>query len=227
MADSFLPSQHGFAFDNSWPDQPALTLPTPFGDIGIGNAGGGLCGGMVFAALDYFLAGKEAVPDRPAAGDPFYKFIVSRLIDSWHVPAGVAQYYQWMSLPDGDHVIRLFNRQVIAERGLGWRTVRVQWPQIKKDLDRGLPVPIGVVTVASRSPKDLAHNHQVLAVGYEADGPHVKVQVYDPNRGRRDDVAIGMDTSAPARPVPFDHNLGLRRPVRGFFRVAYTPRTPT
>lgn len=226
MADGFRPSQHGFAFNNGWPDQPALTLPTPFGDIGIGNAGGGLCGGMVFAALDYFLAGKDAVADRPAAGDPLYKFIVSRLIDSWHVPAGVAQYYQWMSLPDGDHVIRLFNRQVIAERGLGWRTVRVQWPQIKKDLDRGLPVPIGVVTVASRNPKDLALNHQVLAVGYRAEGPHVTVQVYDPNRGRRDDVAIGMDTSAPARPVPFDHNLGLRRPVRGFFRVAYTPRPP-
>ena len=227
MADGFLPSRHGFAFDNGWPDQPALTLPTPFGDIGIGNAGGGLCGGMVFAALDYFLAGQDALPDRPAAGDPLYKFIVTRLIDSWHVPAGVAQYYQWMSLPDGDHVIRLLKRQVIAERGLGWRTVRIQWPQVKKDLDRGLPVPLGVVTVASRNPKDLALNHQVLAVGYEVGGPHVKVQVYDPNRGRRDDVAITMDTSAPARPVPFDHNLGLGRPVRGFFRVAYTPRTPT
>ena len=227
MADGFVPSQHGFAFDNGWPDQAALTLPTPFGDIGIGNAGGGLCGGMVFAALDYFLVGKDAVPDRPAAGDPLYKFIVSRLIDSWHVPAGVAQYYQWMSLPDGDHVIRLFKRQVIAERGLGWRTVRVQWPQIKKDLDRALPVPIGVVTVASRNPKDLALNHQVLAVGYEADGPRLSVRVYDPNRGRRVDIAITMDTSAPSRPVPFGHNLGLGRPVRGFFRVAYTPRTPT
>jgi len=35
-----------------------------------------------------------------------------------------------------------------------------------------------------------------------------------------------MILSMNIRPVPFDHNLGLRRPVRGFFRVAYTPRTP-
>lgn len=227
MADGFLPSRHGFAFDNAWPDQPAVVLPTPFGDIGIGNAGGGLCGGMVFAALDYWLAGRAAAPDRPPAGDPRYKYIVNRLIDSWHVPAGVAQYYQWMSLPDADRVIKLFGRSVIAERGLGWRTVRVQWPQIKTDLDRGLPVPIGVVTVASRKPADLAFNHQVLAYGYQADGSRLVVRVYDPNRGRRDDITIGMDTSAPAKGIAFDHNLGLgRRPVRGFFRTAYTPRTP-
>jgi len=227
MADGFLPSQHGFAFDNSWPKQPAVTLPTPFGDIGIGNAGGGLCGGMVFAAMDYWLLGREPSLDRPPAGDPLYRFIVSRLIDSWHVPAGVAQYYQWMSLPDGDHTMKLFSRRVITERGLGWRTVRVQWPQIRKDLDRGLPVPIGVVTMASRNPADLAFNHQVLACGYAIDGSRVTVQVYDPNRGRRDDISIGMDTAAPARPVAFEHNLGLSRPIRGFFRVAYTPRRPS
>jgi len=226
-AEGFLPSRHGFAFDNAWPEQPAVVLPTPFGDIGIGNAGGGLCGGMAFAALDYWLAGRAPGLERPAAGDPLYRYIVNRLIDSWHVPAGIAQYYQWMSLPDGDNVIKLFGRQVTAERGLGWRTVRVQWPQIKKDLDRGLPVPIGVVTVASKNPKDLALNHQVLAFGYRSDGSHTTVQVYDPNRGRRDDITIRMDTSAPAKAVAFDHNLGLgQRPVRGFFRAAYTPRKP-
>jgi hypothetical protein len=227
MADGFLPSQHGFSFTNSWPNQPAVTLPTPFGDIGLGNAGGGLCGGMVFAAMDYWLAGRDAAAERPPAGDPLYRFIVSRLIDSWHVPAGVAQYYQWMSLPDGDHTMKVFGRQVIVERGLGWRTVRVQWPQIRTDLDRGLPIPIGVVTVASRNPKDLGLNHQVLACGYSTDGSRVTVQVYDPNRGRRDDVSIRMDTAAPARAVAFDHNLGLgAKPVRGFFRVAYTPQEP-
>jgi hypothetical protein len=227
MAEGFLPSRHGFAFDNAWPDQPAVTLLTPFGDIGIGNASGGLCGGMVFAALDYWLAGRAPASQRPPADDPLYRYIVDRLIDSWHVPAGVAQYYQWMSLPDADKVIKLFGRQVITERGLGWRTVRVQWPQIKKDLDRGLPVPLGVVTVASMNPKDLALNHQVLAFGYRAEGGHVTVRVYDSNCGGRDDITIGMDTSAPAKAVAFEHNLGLGgRAVRGFFRAAYTPRKP-
>ncbi|GFJ94908.1 hypothetical protein [Phytohabitans rumicis] len=44
MAENFLPSRHGFVFDNAWPSQPAVLLPTPFGDIGVGNAADGLCG---------------------------------------------------------------------------------------------------------------------------------------------------------------------------------------
>ena len=29
-----------------------MVLPTPFGNINIGNAAAGLCGGMIFAALE-------------------------------------------------------------------------------------------------------------------------------------------------------------------------------
>ena len=90
-AESFLPSRHGFAYTNAWPDQAAIVLHTPFGEIGVGNARGGLCGGMVFAALDHWLAGRAPGLDRPAAGEPLYRYAVDRLIDSWHVPAGVAQ----------------------------------------------------------------------------------------------------------------------------------------
>jgi hypothetical protein len=224
MAESFLPSRHGFAFDNAWPSQPAVVLPTLFGDIRVGNAADGLCGGMTFAALDYWRAGAAPPAERPAAGQPLYRYIVDRLIESWHVPAGVAQYYQWMNLPDGDATFRVFGRRVLTERGLSWRTIRIQWPQVRKDLDRGLPVPIGVVTVSSKRPQDLGLNHQVLAYGYRGTGSRVTLQVYDPNRGRRDDVFIGFDTAAPAKPTTFAHNLGLgRRPIRGFFRAAYSP----
>ena len=54
---SFLPSQDGFAFTNAWPSEPTVALPTPFGQISIGNAAAGLCGGTAFAALDYWHAG--------------------------------------------------------------------------------------------------------------------------------------------------------------------------
>ncbi len=51
--------------------------------------------------------------------------------------------------------------------------------------------------------------------------------MYDPNRGRRDDITIRLDTSAPAKPIVFDHNLGLgQRRVRGFFRATYTQHEP-
>jgi hypothetical protein len=227
MAETFLPSRDGFAFDNAWPSQPAVVLHTLFGDIKLGNAAGGLCGGMTFAALDFWRAGAAPPLDRPPAGDPLYRYIVERLIHSWHVPAGVAQYYQWMNLPDGDTAFTLLGRRVLIERGLTWRTVRVQWPQIKKDIDRGLPVPIGVVTVASRNPQDLGLNHQVLAFGYETAGSRLTVRVYDPNHGRRDDIVIGLDTATPAKPAVFEHNLGLgQRRIRGFFRAAYSPHDP-
>jgi hypothetical protein len=222
----FIPSEHGFAFTNSWPSQPAVVRRTPFGDLTLGNAARGLCGGMVFAALDYWLAGRPAPEQRPAAGTPAYTHIVDRLVDSWHIPAGIVQYYQWMNLPDADTGVDLLGRHVLFERGLAWRTVSVQWRQIRKDLDAGTPSALGVVTVDSADPRDLGLNHQVLACGYELDGSQVALSVYDPNRGRRDDAVIRFDTRAPQRRVTFAHTLGISRPVRGFFRTAYARATP-
>src|SRR5487761_1261826 len=201
--DPFLPSGQGFPFTNSWPSQPAVVLRTPFGPVNIGNAAAGLCGGMVFAALDYWHAGTPPPPRQPAPADPLYGYLVRRLIASWNVPAGVARYYQGMNLHDGD-------------RG----------PRIAADLDRGIPVPLGLVTVASSKPTDLSLNHQAVAYGYQASGGEVMVQVYDPNSGPRDDVFIRFDPGNPAKPTAFEHNLAIGHPVRGFFRTAYAPATP-
>jgi hypothetical protein len=223
---NFLPSRNGFAFTNSWPSQPAVVLPTPFGPIEVGDAGAGLCGGMVFAALDYWHAGHAPPAEQPALGRPLYGYLVHRLVDSWHLPVGVAQYYQWMNLPDGDSSFTVLGRRVVVDRGLAWRTVRVQWPQVRADLDVGGAAAIGVVTVASARPADLGRNHQVLAYGYDVAGSDVVLRVYDPNQGPRDDVAIRFTTSRPTEPTTFAHNLGLDHPVRGFFRTGYAPGTP-
>ncbi|GAA0558612.1 hypothetical protein GCM10010172_47050 [Paractinoplanes ferrugineus] len=225
MERSFLPSRDGFAFANRWPRQPAVSLSTPFGPVGVGNAAGGLCGGMVFAALDYWHAEIATPADQPGADHPLYRFFVHRLVDSWHFPAGLVQYYRWMNLPDADVGFSVRGRRVLVARGLRRRTVEVQWARIAKDLDRSVPVPLGVVTAASRDPRDLALNHQVLAVGYTREADRVMVRVYDPNRGRRDDTFIAFDTGTPGHARTFDHNLGLGdRPVRGFFRAGYRPR---
>jgi hypothetical protein len=222
----FSPLTDGFAFTNSWPSAPAISIPTPFGSIGIGNAAAGLCGGMVFAALDYWQAQKPPPGHQPAPGTPLYQFIVRRLIDSWHVPAGVAEYYQWMNLPDGDSSFTILGRPVVSQRGLSWRTIVQQWPQVKGGLDSGVPVPLGLVTVASTNPGQLGHNHQVLAWGYQVAGPEVTVAVYDPNSGQDDGVHIKFDTSDPSAATTFQHNINIGWPVRGFFRTAYSPVTP-
>jgi hypothetical protein len=214
----FSPSADGFAFANAWPAAPAVTVPLPGGSVGIGNAARGLCGGMVFAALDYWHAGVAPPADQPAAGTPLYRFIVRRLIDSWHLPVGVARYYRWMLLPDGDS----------GPAGVVRRTVSREWPAIRASLDRGVPAALAVVTVASANPLLLGGNHQVLAYGYSVAGTEVTLRVYDPNVGPDDEVWIRFDTAGGHGPPGhgFAHNLGLRLPVRGFFLTRYAPAPP-
>jgi len=179
---------------------------------------------MVFAALDYWYAGTAPPERRPVQGEALFGHLVRRLVDSWHLPVGATQYFQWMNLPDGDSVFNAFGRRVVTERGLAWRTIRIHWPQIRSDLDSGIPSALGVVTVRSARPRDLGQNHQVLAVGHETSGTSVTVSVYDPNRAGRDDIHIRFDTGDPTRPTRFEHNLGIgRHEVRGFFRTVYRP----
>lgn len=222
--ERFLPSRHGFAFTNAWPSQPAVSVDTHFGRIAIGNAAAGLCGGMVFVALDYWYGRVVPPTIQPALGEPLYREIVQRLIDSWDLPAGVAHYYACMGLPDADKDVDVLGHRIVVARGLTWRTIRTQWPQIRADLDRGVPAPLGVVTVASIKPADLGLNHQVLAYDYDRSGSAVGVRVYDPNSGQRDDIRIRFDEDAPTG--GFTHNLDIGRPVRGFFRTEYAPVPP-
>ena len=98
-----------------------------------------------------------------------------------------------------------------------------QWPQVKHDIDTGIPGPPGIVTVKSSAIGDLGHNHQVLACAYATDDSVVTLNVYDPNRGQRDDVSIRFDTANPQRSTTFTHNRGINEPVRGFFRSSYRP----
>jgi hypothetical protein len=220
---AFLPSRHAFGFPNDWPSVPALSISTPVGRIGIGNAARGLCGGMVFGALDYWYAGAEPPARLPAADEPLFRFIVRRLIQSWHIPTGVARYYYWMNVPDGDTARRVA-RPVRSRHGLRMRSVALQWPRIRAQLDGGQPAPIGLVTVAGASPLQLGRNHQVLAYGYQLGESQVTLQVYDPNSGPKDDVHIRFDPRAPG--LGFTHSINIGLPVRGFFLTPYSPATP-
>ncbi|HSR86149.1 MAG TPA: hypothetical protein VLM11_18380 [Streptosporangiaceae bacterium] len=220
----FVPSQHAFGFANAWPDEPALSLLTPVRPIRIGNAARGLCGGMVFATLDYWHAGAQPPATMPTPGEPLFRFIVWRLIQSWHVPTGVARYYYWMTLPDGDDWRGLSRRAPARRMGLQTRTMAAQWPQIRAQLDAGQPTAIGLVTVAGANPLQLGRNHQVLAYSYQVAGSRVSLQVYDPNSGPADDIYIRFDTVAPH--AGFTHSVKIGLPVRGFFLTPYFPVQP-
>ncbi|HEV3444441.1 MAG TPA: hypothetical protein VG099_07350 [Gemmataceae bacterium] len=223
----FRPSTAGFHFANAFVHQSLFRIPVLGSSVPIGDAARGLCGGMIFAARDYFEAGLappvETAP--PQLGEPLFGYLVRRLFDSWNLPGGPLKYYAWMSVPEkgGRHLL--------------WKARFEEWPRIKAGLDRNRPVPLGLVRVASRNPWQLGFNHQVLAYGYELSQParngggtrfqscppsneQLTIYVYDPNHPRRDDVTITLDGSAAEACGGLHYSTG--EPLRGFFRTRYT-----
>jgi len=223
----FLPSQNGLHFDNFFPDGPAVQIDLGLATLRIGNAANGLCGGMVFAALDYWAAGRWPPEDRdpPASGTPLFRYLLRRLVESWHLPTGPLVYLRFMQPwhPDGNE--RLGPMTV---HGRAWHMVVRQWPAVRTELDRGRPCPLGLVKVASANPADIRKNHQVLAYGYDVTGTTVAVHVYDPNQADNDDVTLSFEMADPAGPllVAMTPDVSAAPGVRYFFRVPYRPKSP-
>ncbi|MDM7854662.1 hypothetical protein [Cellulomonas alba] len=169
----FDPATHGFAFPNAFVDTFA-TLP---GGRKIQTAG--RCGGMAYAALDYWHAHAPVprwgdglwAPSRvPPDGHWLADTIRKRLYDSF-LTVSATHFVTWTLAPDdGAGVVRGVTR---------W-TKEDQFPRVVEAVDAGTPVPLGLV-VARRLDR-IGDNHQVVAYGYErgADGT-LTVLVYDNN----------------------------------------------
>lgn len=222
----FLPSTSGFRFANDFPHVPVRRIGVPgVVEVPIGDASNGLCGGMVFAARDYFESGRAVPSDaEPPSGGPLFDYIVDRLFASFDLPFGPVRYLALMSpaLPDGES---LLGRIGLAPHGRAWQMTRVEWPKIRADIDAGHPSPLGLVRVKSTNPFDLKENHQVLAYGYDLVGTVLSLRLYDPNWPGRDDVELSLDLSSPTRPTAVTV-VPEGPPVFAFFRVRYRPATP-
>ena len=219
---NFLPSTRGFSFINNFPPLPDKAIPTPFGDIAIGDASNGLCGGMVFAVRDYFEANIPTPSGpQPTQGEPLFDFIVDRLFASFDLPNGPTKYYDWMTTSDHD---------IALKTGLAHRTILDEWPNIKDDLDNNRLSCLALVTVSSLNPGDMGHNHQVLAYGYDLNADNnLTLKVYDPNSGRNDTIYLSLSLAHPAKTTSITHNVGLNPDypiIRGFFRLPYTWVSP-
>lgn len=221
----FLPSSWGFRFPNSFPNVPVRRIGIPgVLSIGIGDAANGLCGGMAFAARDYFEA-KVPIPDdaEPPSEGPLFEYLVERLFDSFNLPLGPTTYLALMSpaLADGE---TFWSRLGLAPHGRAWRMAN-EWPKIRADIDAGHPSPLGLVRIKSTNPMDLKHDHQVLAYGYDVQGSAVTLRIYDSNHPGRDDVTMSLDIADPARPI----SVSVSPPgpaVYAFFRIGYTRAAP-
>ncbi len=224
----FLPSTCGFAFKNHWPDVPVTTIPLPGGlKVPVGTASNGLCGGMVFAARDYFEKGLPipAATAAPAAG-PLYEYVASRLLDSFDLPLGPAKYLDYMRAPNADRKVPLPPPlNVTFERGVMWHTINEELGKVIADLDAGRLSCLGLVCTSGINPFALGKNHQVLAWRYEKVASTIKLWVYDPNRPGGDNARLEFSTVNPSKKTPIAFPNGSKN-VRGFFRVAYGLLSP-
>jgi hypothetical protein len=235
VATDFLPSRDGFKFSNSWPETP-YTLPflrgTPFAQK-YGDSGMGLCGGMVFAALDYFYTGQVIPPQTdapPGEQDALFLYLVDRLFDSFD-PATVTLMLSLMTdlYPDSDE-------EVLSRLGLASGRAAVmalqEWPLIKRDIDNGMPSPMFVQTVKSTNPADLGECHQVLAYAYDVSGHNITLRIYDPNSEMSDGVTLTFSDATAAEPIHVVHNIdvtdddGAPLPVFCFVRMVYAVSQP-
>jgi hypothetical protein len=224
----FLPSVNGFWFINAFPPAPDVHINLgPAGVVGLGDASQGVCGGMAFAVRDYFEAGLPIPTDTepPASGSVLFNYITGRLIDSYNVPTGVAEYAEWMLLPSGD-----VNLLVTSTPGTFSRTVTQSWPQIQADIDAGHPSPLGLVTIHTADISQIGKCHQVLAYGYDVDAAGgVTLNISDPNTDHNsaDEVWIKFASSSPHVVSTISHNINIGEPtLHGFFRSHYSPKTP-
>jgi hypothetical protein len=215
----FLPSTRGLHFPNRFPHVPNLEIDLPGGrTLPIGDAANGLCGGMAYTVRDLLEAGVAPPALRSAPGEgPLFRYIADRLLDSFNLPFGPATYLRLMhpALPDGD---------LAVIHGRAWRMIRLEWPAIRSDLDRGALSPLGLVKAKSRDPRQLGRNHQVLAWGYDLDGSRLTLRLYDPNHPDDDQVTMSLDLAHPRRPTKVTCSDGGT--VWCFFRTAYRFKDP-
>ncbi len=175
----------------------------------------GLCGGMAFAALDYYLAGL-AIPDHsPESGEispELRGYILKRMIDSL-VGRNLARVLAWMFV---EHRVPF---------GGGERLL-LRWTRAECDKLQGLIAQNGGWPIALIGESiDPCHNHQVLAYRCELDHDHCDVSVYDvnyPGAGRK----LSLDLQGSSLELSDDGRQDAWKPLRGFFCEEYSPEMP-
>ncbi len=182
--DGFRPSVNGLHFANRWEPGPTIRLGVIDPRwIGVGDAKAGLCGGMSWFVRERFHAGLAipAVVAAPANGSPLFRAIVRRQILS----------LDWMRVP-----FRFWRLAAMAPDALARRSLEVEWPRIRTEIDAGRLAMVGLIRHHCPNPMHLDRDHQVLAYGYETEGPGgpITIRVYDPNWPDRDDIALHLST---------------------------------
>ena len=209
----FNPAGDGFEFANNFKNIVISELDVTTS---------GLCGGMSYAALDYFLA-SAPIPQQdymPAEGVPLQSYIYDRQVTS--LKENADKWAEYGFNPGGARNREFFNWGLQAGSGrLG---------ELIAHIDRAQPIPLGLLNA-----QELAMHHQVLATGYELGryigdlGDHIEdlsIFIYDPNFPRRG-MMLKPDVAAATYIEKYDDGTDTGKRWRAYFvDTKYAPKTP-
>lgn len=156
---NYDPQKHAFRFENQFKNEAKL-----FGLKSLKMETDGRCGGMAFASLDYYFSNKP-VPKTTNPNSSLREYLLKRQIESFTIRDSW-RFFRWT---------RKSNHSIVP------KTLNYEIPKIKKSIDRGDPVVIGLVGATTlREIGD--ENHQVVCYGYnERENGFTELCIYDPN----------------------------------------------
>lgn len=167
---NFNPKTDGFNFVNSFNNDFIKELDFRTS---------GLCGGMVYAALDYYKT-RKTIPQqshRPAVNTKLHDYIYDRQVNS--IEHNIDKWAEVGFNPFGARNTEFFNWGL---QGFGGGRLQ----ELRESIDRGNPVPLGLWHADGYEGGD----HQVLAIGYKMGRykgdlkdhkEDFEIYVYDPN----------------------------------------------
>lgn len=215
---NFIPSLHGFAFANRF---PGYILPSCVSSFpGISNflsssqSCYGLCGGMCFAAYDFFNAQRTITSNNtiPKPGSPLYRYLYKRQLDSYgQFGKLIAKFAHWTVLSDST-VDRLTYYEL---------------NKVATQIENGQAVILGLVYTSIAKTIAIWLNHQVLAYNYLEEAEAIKIKIYDPNFPYQDDIIIEIKSGSAG--IKCTQKIPHKKKevhIRGFFVIPYIPIEP-
>jgi len=201
----FHPTSHGFHFANNFVNHPVPSVSTITTD--------GLCGGMSYAALDYYFNNLSIPPHAPAdfpfskgipaEGGRFYNYLYQRQLDSFTL-SNLAKF-----------TAAAFQSDATVQT----QTRYTELPLLQSQILAGKPVVLGLINPSGIS--GIANSHQVVAYGID-ENPSTRVvtlYVYDCNEPN---VEATLTVNPSLSPIV--ESNGDR--WKGFFVEDYTPKLP-
>ncbi len=161
MKTNFNPLTHGYKFANRFEFKGLKKISNLIKNRLIY----GMCGGMVFTALDHYFDRKN----------------VPKFSKPTEIPVNYTKYL-WKRQRQSvsfSNFLKIFAYALLPERFVIRRSIQEELPKIIFGLSDNLPVPL--IIVRSNLFQNPTHNHQVLVTQLEENENEVNMGLYDPN----------------------------------------------